>query len=53
MLHSEITGYGGAKESIIGVTVLLVSVVLFLYRRLGQDHAKVELREAAPSVPPG
>jgi amino acid transporter len=52
MLHSEITGYGGAKESIIGITVLLVSVVLFLFRRLVQDHAKVELRETTPAVPP-
>jgi amino acid transporter len=52
MLHSEITGYGGAKESIIGISVLLVSVLLFLYRRVVQDHAKITLRETTPSVPP-
>jgi amino acid transporter len=43
--NPSLTGYGGTKETWIGVGVLLISVVLFVYRRAVQDHAPVHLRE--------
>ena len=36
---------------LIGVGVLLVSLVLFVFRRKVQDKAPLGLREATPSVP--
>jgi len=43
--NPSLTGYGGTKETWIGLGVLLISVVLFVYRRAVQDHAPVHLRE--------
>jgi amino acid transporter len=43
--NPSLTGYGGTKETWIGVGVLLISVVLFVFRRTVQDHARVHLRE--------
>jgi amino acid transporter len=43
--NPSLTGYGGTKETWIGVGVLLISVVFFVYRRAVQDHAPVHLRE--------
>jgi amino acid transporter len=48
---SDLTGYGGTKETWIGVGVLAFSIVLFLYRRVVQDKQRVTLREHTPSVP--
>jgi hypothetical protein len=48
---SSLTGYGGTKETLIGVGVLLVSLVLFVFRRKVQDKASIVLREPTPSVP--
>ena len=48
-----LSGYGGKKELWIGVGVLLISVVLYIYRRVVQDKGRVSLREEAPSMPPG
>jgi amino acid transporter len=45
-------GYGGQKETWIGVAVLLLGIVLFLFRRIVQDRAKVSLREEVPEAPP-
>jgi hypothetical protein len=44
-------GYGGTKEKIIGVAVLAASLLLFLYRRIVQDHERPHWRENTPSVP--
>jgi amino acid transporter len=44
-------GYGGTKEKIIGVGVLAVSLLLFLFRRVVQDGERPHLREDTPSVP--
>ena len=49
--NPSITGYGGKKEMWIGVGVLLFSIVLFLFRRLVQDRARIVLREPTPEVP--
>jgi amino acid transporter len=43
--NPSLTGYGGTKETWIGVGVLLFSIVLFVYRRAVQDRAPVHLRE--------
>jgi amino acid transporter len=48
---NELTGYGGAKETWIGVGVLAFSIVLFAYRRLVQDKQPIHLREETPQVP--
>jgi amino acid transporter len=44
-------GYGGTKEKIIGVGVLALSIVLFLFRRIVQDHERPHWREETPAVP--
>jgi amino acid transporter len=43
--NPSLTGYGGKKETWIGVGVLLFSIVLYVYRRAVQDRAPVHLRE--------
>jgi amino acid transporter len=43
--NPSLTGYGGTKETWIGVGVLLFSVLLFVFRRAVQDRAPVHLRE--------
>ena len=50
--HPELTGYGGSKETWIGVGVLLFSIVLFAFRRIVQDGEMVHLREKTPTMPP-
>jgi amino acid transporter len=44
-------GYGGTKEKVIGVSVLLVSIALFLFRRIVQDGETPHWREDTPEVP--
>jgi amino acid transporter len=44
-------GYGGTKEKIIGVGVLAVSIVLFLFRRIVQDRERPHWREETPTMP--
>jgi amino acid transporter len=44
-------GYGGTKEKIIGVSVLAVSLVLFLFRRVVQDGERPHWREHTPATP--
>lgn len=51
--NPSLTGYGGSKETWIGVGVLLVSVLLYIFRRIVQDKKPVTLREETPAVPPG
>jgi amino acid transporter len=40
------------KHVLIGLAVLAISVLLFLYRRLVQDKSRVVLREETPTMPP-
>ncbi|MEZ0053790.1 amino acid transporter [Mycobacterium sp. MAA66] len=50
--HPSLVGYGGLKESIIAVCLLLVSLPLFLYRRLWQDRDTVfRWWEETPTLP--
>jgi amino acid transporter len=45
------TGYGGLTEQLVGVGVLVLSFVLFLYRRLIQDRGSLRLQEEVPLTP--
>jgi amino acid transporter len=45
------TGYGGTKETWIGVGILLLAIVLFAFRRAVQDGQPIPLREETPSTP--
>lgn len=44
-------GYGGSKEKIIGVGVLVIGVLLFFFRRVVQDREKIHWREETPTMP--
>jgi len=43
--------YGGTKNKIIGFSVLAISLLLFLYRRVVQDREKPHWREETPTMP--
>jgi amino acid transporter len=43
--------YGGTKSKIIGFSVLAISLLLFLFRRIVQDREKPHWREETPTVP--
>ena len=47
----SLTGYGTFTDMFIGVGVLIGSVLLFFFRRIVQDHAKVTFREPVPTEP--
>jgi amino acid transporter len=47
----SLTGYGGVKELMIGIGILLISVLLFIYRRTVQDGQPITIREETPAVP--
>jgi amino acid transporter len=49
--NPSLTGYGGTKETWIGVGVLLFSIVLYAYRRIVQDKGEIHLRDETPSMP--
>ncbi len=44
-------GYGGTTEKIVGFSVLIIAVVLFLFRRIVQDGQRPHWREETPTVP--
>ena len=50
--NPSLTGYGGTRETMYGLAVLAISVLLFLVRRAVQDKAPIRLREETPDVPP-
>jgi amino acid transporter len=46
-------GYGrGAQVKIIGFGVLVISLLLFFYRRIVQDKERIHWKEDPPEVPP-
>ncbi|WP_328442101.1 APC family permease [Streptomyces sp. NBC_00457] len=49
--YPSLTGYGTWTDLIIGVGVLLGSVLLFAYRRIVQDGARITLREPVALLP--
>ena len=44
-------GYGDTKEKIIGVSVLVIGILLFLFRRIVQDKESPHWREETPTMP--
>ena len=46
-------GYGGSKEKVIGVGVLVIGVLLFFFRRVVQDKERIHWREDTPTMPEG
>jgi amino acid transporter len=49
--NPTLTGYGTWTDMFIGVGVLVGSVLLFFYRRVVQDKAKITFREEVPAEP--
>jgi amino acid transporter len=49
--NPSLTGYGTTTDMFIGVGVLVASVLLFFFRRLVQDKAKITFREKVPAEP--
>jgi amino acid transporter len=49
--HIAAGGYGGTKEKVIGIAVLVTGLVLFLFRRIVQDGEAPQWREETPRVP--
>ena len=43
--------YGGTRNKIIGFSVLAVSLLLFLFRRIVQDRERPHWREVTPQMP--
>jgi hypothetical protein len=50
-MYPQLTGYGDLKTTLIGVGVLAISILAYLYRRLVQDKQPVRLRENTPQFP--
>jgi len=50
--NPDITGYGNLFDLLVGIGVLLISVLLYLYRRIVQDRQSVVFREKVPATPP-
>jgi amino acid transporter len=44
-------GYGGTKEKVIGVAVLVTGLLLFFFRRIVQDKEAPHWREETPRTP--
>ncbi|HXZ45368.1 MAG TPA: APC family permease [Pseudolabrys sp.] len=51
--NPDITGYGTFGDLLVGVGVLLISIVLYIIRRVVQDKQSIVLREDTPSIPSG
>src|SRR6266581_6303 len=49
--NPSLTGYGNSTDMFIGVGVLAGSVLLFFYRRIVQDKARITFREEVPDMP--
>src|SRR5262249_34421070 len=49
--NPTLTGYGTWADMWIGVGVLVGSVVLFFYRRGGQDEQRGRFRQEVPTAP--
>jgi hypothetical protein len=47
----HLNGYGTWTDFAIGVGVLAASVVLFIFRRVVQDHEPIHFREVTPTMP--
>ncbi|WP_281155363.1 APC family permease [Streptomyces sp. HYC2] len=53
VLNPGLIGYGGVRNTLVAVAVLLLSVVLYVYRRVVQDKLPLIWRLPAPAMPEG
>jgi hypothetical protein len=51
-LNPDITGYGTFFDLLVGIGVLLISILLYIFRRVFQDGKPIALREETPVLPP-
>jgi len=51
IFNPTLTGYGTWTDMFIGVGVLVASVLLYFYRRIVQDKAKITFRDEVPTMP--
>ncbi len=49
--HPELAGYGDITETLVGLGILLLSVVLYAFRQVVQDKKPLRWREESPSLP--
>lgn len=49
--HPELAGYGGHTETIVGLGILLLSVVLYAFRQIVQERQPMRWREETPKTP--
>jgi len=47
----QLTGYGSYKELFVGISVLVVAVLLYAYRRVVEDREPLRLRDLSPTAP--
>jgi len=48
----KLNGYGNWTDFFIGIGILVISLVLYVYRRVVQDKLPIHLREETPTMPP-
>ncbi|GAB2714499.1 APC family permease [Arthrobacter bambusae] len=51
--NPELLGYGDFRDTLVAVAILLLSVVLYIYRRVVQDKKPMAWRLPAPALPEG
>jgi amino acid transporter len=49
--NPSVAGYGGLKETLIGLSLLALSIVLLTFRRLVQDRTGMRWQEKVPATP--
>ena len=47
----SLTGYGGLRELLIGIGILVIACLLYTYRRLAEDKAPVRMRDLTVDTP--
>jgi amino acid transporter len=52
IFNPGLAGYGGAKETMIGVVILLAGLLLWVIRRVFQDHEPLQLRDRSYQLGP-
>jgi amino acid transporter len=48
----SLTGYGGVKELLIGIGVLVAACLLYAYRRVVEDREPLVFQDLTPGLPP-
>jgi amino acid transporter len=53
VLNPELLGYGDIRDTLVAVAILLLSVLLYIYRRVVQDKIPMVWRLPSPTMPEG